>query len=273
MDRQDQPHLEVASIGLPVWQPALFSVAWLAGLELLIWSPDRGRVLWIAITVLAAVMIVTLTQKILNTRRRHRPPHGPLGALIIFIASAAATVFAGTLTTVTSELWRNLPAHAVALAGASLLFGWLMHQSREVLHPLRGRFAVFAMTICLWELGYAASSWAVFLSLPVWWTVGGMTGLTALAAMVVWWDAKISTPVIVRGLPLVALAGGELWLAAWWLPTAVFVGTTVATTALILYVQVARHSWLNTWHAGRGRRYVLTAASVIGVALLTARWL
>lgn len=271
MSTPDQPVTGLGS-GWPAWLPSVIGLLWFVGLEFIIQSGDRRTVEVIGLSLAAAIMLITVVWQWRADRRRQRPPDGSLGTWLILLSSIGATIFAGALTNASSMVVRHLPAHIVALTSAILLVGWLHHQERHVIDPLRGRFAVFAMTIVVWWTIISLLSWAVFLSLSVWWVVGGGAAVALLASLVVWWDAGVATETIRRALIPTAIIGLEVMAVSWWLPTAVLVGATVATTIIIFFIQVGRHLWLHTWHPGRGRRYVLTGGLVLALVLLTARW-
>ncbi len=264
--------LQASRLGPPVWLGTAIGLAWFVAAELIIASANRRSLALAGFGLAAVVMVVTIIQQYLHDRRRGRVPIGALGALLICTSAVGVVIFAGGLTSVTSVVWRQLPAHLMAVVSSSLLTGWWHHQQRQVADPLRGRFAAFIMTIVVWSFGFTALSWAVFLGLPLWRLLVVTVITSSLASVVVWLDAGLEPSRVWRTLGPTVVLTAEIWIVSWWLPTAVLVGTTVATTMCLLYTQVARHLWLHTWHPGRGRRYALVGLAVIGLTLLSARW-
>ncbi len=272
MSTSEHPVTDVRS-GSPVWLPTALGVLWFMSLEFIIQAGERRTIEIIGLGLSAATLLLAVTWQWLADRRRQQPPDGSLGTWLIMMATIGATVFAGAFTSANSVLVRHAPAHVVAVIGSLLLVGWLHHQERRVIDPLRGRFAVFSMTVAIWWMVISLLSWSVFLSLPLWWVIGGGGAAGVLASLVVWWDAGIQSGIIRRALLPTAFISLEIATVTWWLPTAVLVSATVATTLLIFYMQVGRHLWLHTWHPGRGRRYLLAGGAVLVFVLLTARWI
>ncbi len=256
----------------PAWLGSVLGVLWFTAMEFVIFSLDHRVFLSMGLGLAAVVLLILAITQVRSTLPHRRRSTGALGSLLIAISSAGVVIFAGGLTSVTSGLLRQLPAHAMAIIGAALLTAWWHHQERQVVDLLRGRFAAFVMTVVVWGFGLSALSWIIFLGLPIWQFLVVTVVATCLASLVVWSDAGVQWPTIWRALVPTAVIATEVWMVAWWLPTSVLVGTTVATTIAILYIQVARHQWLKTWNPGRGRRYLMIGLVVALLTLLSARW-
>lgn len=126
------------------------------------------------------------------------------------------------------------------------------------------------ITWCGW---YALLSAGVYLNLsPIVIIVGG-AALSAVAAVLVWFEAGLSFRQVRWGLLAVAWLGAELLTLTWWLPTALVVGSVIGATTITLVVQATRHLWSGEWQPGRGRRYLVAGLTICLSALISARWI
>lgn len=254
------------------WLSNVAGLLWFGSLELLLLSSQNHLFGWLAVGMMVLVLVGVIIMEFRWTTIG-RGPFVLFGSLIIAAASSGLMFFSGTVTASISTIFRQLPAHLTAITGAIALTAWLHHSQRQVVDPLRGRFAVFIMALSIWAGVYSGLSWAVFMGLQPWWLAIGGAALLVLTGWVVWQDAGIPWTRFRWPLVVSALFGAETVVVSWWLPTPLAVGATVATTMMVLYLQVNRHLWLNSWHPGRGRRYLWTGTAIIILSLLTARWI
>lgn len=235
----------------------LAGLLWLGALEWLIVQPSIG--IWAAAAT--AVLIVTVGGLWLSMR-------GSRWLLMVHLFVVVATS-ATALSFVTERLWQ----HGVAIIAAGLVVGAF----RQAFEPsellLRGRLAAFSMTIVMWFGWVSILSVNVFTNLATWWlTLFGAVLMTAVT-VVVWAEAEVPWRKFGRWLPVWALWGAEMALVIWWLPTSIIVSSIVATTIIMLFLQAARHYWLDTWSPDRGRRYITVGSTIVIAVLLTARWI
>lgn len=235
----------------------LAGLLWLGALEWMIVQPAIG--LWAV--VLAAILIVVvggLWLRLLGSRW-----------LLMTHLFIVVVVSASTLSFVTERLWQ----HGVAIMGAALVLGAFRQAFEPSERMLRGRLAAFTMTIVMWFGWISILSLNVFTNMATWWfMIFGAILMTAVTT-VVWAEADVPWRRFGRWLPVWAVLGAEMALVIWWLPTSILVSSIVATTIIMLFLQTARHYWLETWSADRGRRYIAVGSTIVGTVLLTARWI
>src|SRR5262249_11144792 len=149
----------------------------------------------------------------------------------------------------------------------------MRHRLASPLSGLQGRVTLFVMTISYWFGWVSLLNMHVLLNLQTWWLMMAAVLLTAAVAVIVWLDGGVPAPTVRRRLWLPLWLSAELWVAVWALPTSALVGSTIAVTVMMLWLQFCRHLWRNTWRPDRSQRYVLVGATAIILALLTARWI
>ncbi len=235
-----------------------FAVAffWFAILE---WSMTHARIGVPA----AGIMAIALT--LWTTRWRTNNPSRIGLALGTFNLLACCLLGFGFVP-------EGLPQHVVAVFSALLLIVWLQQSMERLDEGIRGRIALLLMTCAYWLslIGLLGSS--IFANVDWWWLAVASGALTSTIAMVVWLEVGAQWLVFRRAMPFIFLLGAELYMVIWWLPTSVLVGSVIATTIMMLFLQLCRHIWLDTWQAVKGRRYIVVGGTIIALVMLTARW-
>lgn len=229
---------------------------WVGALEYAIRYPSAS--LWLA--AVAAAAVAGLAASV--TRRRPSRRSIILGMAVLFGTTAAVLLFAP------GARWQQ------AVVVVSAVLALMLIRLPDVAHrsELQGRVMMFIMTMVM-VFGWAAIlSFGVFFSVRWWWLMLMAVVLTGVVAVIVWEDAGAAWVRWRRHLPFVLVLAAEMLLVIWWLPTTVVVGSVVATTMLMLALQIFRHLWLETWKPGRGRRYLIIGVTVVGLVLVTARW-
>lgn len=230
---------------------------WFGVLEWMIAKPAVGAIG----TGIAALVIILVGGIWLNIRGSRWLLMNHL--FVVLVTSGLA------LTFVTNLAWQ----HAVAVVGAGLV----MAAYRQALEPpaehLRGRLAAFTMTVVMWFGWVSILSVNVFTNLATWWLILFGSALTVAVSIIVWAEADVPWRRFARWLPVWAIFGAEIAAVIWWLPTAIFISSIVATTILMLVAQTMRHYFLDTWSGDRGKRYLTVGISIVAAVLLTARWI
>ncbi len=164
------------------------------------------------------------------------------------------------------------PQQIVILVSAGLLS--LIERQRLRRHDqLRGRTMALATAVLTWFGWFSLLSASVYLNIKLPWLIVGAAVVTAAAAHLVWLEAGIDPRQYRWGIMALAWFGAELFVATWWLPTTVLIGSTAATTILALTIQASRHLWKGHWEPGRSRRYLLVGTTVLLIIFVSARWI
>lgn len=229
---------------------------WFGALEWLIAQPMVG--IWAMGLIM--VLIITVAGIWLSIR-------GSRWLLMVHLFVVLVTS-ASALSFVTNLSWQ----HGVAAVAAGLVMAAFRQALEPVNAHLRGRLAAFVMTIVMLFGWVSILSVNIFTNLPTWWLMLFGAMLTTAVAAVMWAEAAVPWPRFRRWLPLWFLLGAEMSAVIWWLPTSITVGSVVATTMMMLFLQAARHFWLDTWSADRGRRYLAVGGTIVTLVLVTARW-
>lgn len=235
---------------------AFITAVWVVALELAIRYHTIG--LYIAMGMAVLIIVWALVQ----WRRR----------LMTNVAGVATFMIAVTTISAISFAPGPWPQHVVVAVSAGLL--WLVGQQRQRPHDdLRRRTMAFTTAVLIWFSWYSLLSASVYLNINVLWLVPVAALMTTAAALVGWLETDLTLRQVRWGLLATAWFGAELFAVTWWLPTAILVSSTVATTVVALMVQAARHLWKGHWEPGRSRRYVAVGATVVLIVLATARWI
>ncbi|MBI2984434.1 MAG: hypothetical protein HYY50_02320 [Candidatus Kerfeldbacteria bacterium] len=238
---------------------AWLGLVWLAILWWTVASPRPG--------LLVAAIVSVLGPGILWWRQRQYSPAWLWPATIAFFMTTSLAA----LSVTSSLVWQ----YGLITVSAAFVGLELDHQPRLDRLPQSRRLTMLIVALGLFFGWLTLLSFGVGIFLPLawgWLVVGGAV-VTVVAAIIAWVAAGVPWTTFRKIVPLVSLLGGLFMVGTWWLPTPVHVGSIVAATALTLWFQTCRHVWLGTWESGRGRRYLLTAGSLIGLVLGTARWI
>lgn len=232
------------------------TLLWLAALETVI------RYHGIGIYIAAGMAVVIMLWAIWQWRGHHMTNVASVATFMIAITTMAAVSFV-------PGPW---PQHIVTVVSVGLL--WLVGKQRQRAHDdLRRRTMAFTTAVLIWFSWYGLLSASVYVNIAIYWLVPVAAVMTTTAALVGWLETDLTLRQVRWGLLAMAWFGAELFVVTWWLPTAILVSSTVATTIVALLVQATRHLWKGHWEPGRSRRYVLVGSAVIVAVLATARWI
>ena len=230
---------------------------WLAVLEFIIVRPRPGL-------IAAAIVLAIVLTLVLRWPLADRPRMMQAGLVLL---TSLATI--SVLGIVVGQMGQQV----VALLGA-IMVGVTFWQSEDVLQGVqhRGRAILSLVTADIFFGWVSILTIGIILTWPWWLTILFGLALTVAAAILAWTDAGMTMRFITKRLPFVAIIGTEIMAVTWWLPTNPIVGAIIATTLIMVTLQIFRHLWQSTWEAGRGRRYILVSTSIIALIILTARW-
>jgi hypothetical protein len=186
-----------------------------------------------------------------------------IGMILILISTIGALVFLPHGALIQLLCWGS----------AALVFIYGQQATEPTPTLLQGRLTTFAMVVVIWLILLASLSWAVYIN-GQWWEVG-LVGLVTvpLVATVICLELGVAGRQIRSIIPWLAGLGAELFIATWWLPTAVIVGATVTTVVVTLFIHAVRHVWVGNWQPARARRYLIIGLAIVSLVLLTARYI
>lgn len=237
------------------WLP-IFGLLWALSLWVTITFPRIG--LWFA-----AGLIVLIPVVVLLTRPEAR--RWVLPSTVFFLLASSL----GAIGILSLDLWKYL-----VIAASAILLASIVTQRRDPDDPFGTRLINLSIALSIFFSWVVLLSFGVgiFLIWPWWWLAIAGGAITGMSAVILWMAGRVPWKRFRFALPLVILVGAEMMVVSWWLPTVIYVGAIVSTTALMLWFQVLRHIWQGNWQSGRGRRYLLVGIGVCSIVLLTARW-
>jgi len=244
------------STGAPNIAPIILALLWAGTLEWYVAFPVVGLI------VTGIVYLV-----IAGWAYRHRARLVSRGSFWLGIGLFLLATLGG-LSFATSPLAQ----HAIIILTAMVAWIYLDQATHQVAPVLQGRVAMFVMTLTYAAAIVTLLNLRTFVVAPLWFVIGLGTFIGTLVCIIVWLDLEIPFSRFRRVVPWIIWLAAEIMVLAWWLPTSFYVSAVVATTILMLFVNLGRHVWRDTWEPARGRRYILIGGAVLLLVLLTARW-
>lgn len=239
-------------------------------------SPATGLALFWAIALTATVIwpnvgiwfmpaaVVVMTLFLWRFDQANEPRWLRPSITFFFSATSGVALF------IAGSLWSQVLVVIISVG----LLAWYLGLAANTDQTTIGRVVnlILALAIFFFWLALLSLAAGLYIVVPWWWLIVSASLVTTAVAVMQWAAGGVPFHTYRSALPLIAVMAAELFTAVWWLPTVVTVGSTIAATVIILWLQVCRHIWQGSWAAGRGRRYLVVGFSLVMLLLISARW-